>query len=114
MIFQIQYQLSFCLWVLAFNSDIAAKLNKFGVIPILADILTDAQKEKVSRIILAVFRVSEKNPSFLAAFSHDFTFIAELDRESGRSTSDQRELHLHGPVQSPQTARVHRTAQIRR
>ena len=56
MIFQIQYQLSFCLWVLAFNSDIAAKLNKFGVIPILADILTDAQKEKVSRIILAVFR----------------------------------------------------------
>merc|ERR1712112_283766 len=54
--FQIQYQLSFCLWVLAFHGDIAAKLNKFGVIPILADILTDAQKEKVSRIILAVFR----------------------------------------------------------
>ena len=49
-------QLSFCLWVLAYNSDLAAKLNKFGVIPILADILTDAQKEKVSRIILAVFR----------------------------------------------------------
>ena len=28
------------------------------MIPILADILADAQKEKVSRIILAVFRVS--------------------------------------------------------
>lgn len=56
--FQIQYQLSFCLWVLSFNVSIAEKLNKFGVIPILADILTDAQKEKVSRIILAVFRVS--------------------------------------------------------
>jgi V-type H+-transporting ATPase subunit H len=54
--FQIQYQLSFCLWVLTFNPKIAEKLNKFGVIPILADILTDAQKEKVSRIILAVFR----------------------------------------------------------
>lgn len=54
--FQIQYQLSFCLWVLTFNPAIAEKLNKFGVIPILADILTDAQKEKVSRIILAVFR----------------------------------------------------------
>merc|ERR1711862_584354 len=54
--FQIQYQLSFCLWVLAYNSEVAAKLNKFGVTPILADILTDAQKEKVSRIILAVFR----------------------------------------------------------
>lgn len=54
--FQLQYQLSFCLWVLTFNSGIAEKMNKFGVIPILADILTDAQKEKVSRIILAVFR----------------------------------------------------------
>ena len=54
--FQIQYQLSFCLWVLTFNAGIAEKLHKFGVIPILADILTDAQKEKVSRIILAVFR----------------------------------------------------------
>ena len=49
-------QLSFCLWVLTFNSGIAEKMHKFGVIPILADILTDAQKEKVSRIILAVFR----------------------------------------------------------
>eukprot|EP00096_Caligus_rogercresseyi_P005373 TRINITY_DN2071_c0_g1_i1.p1 TRINITY_DN2071_c0_g1~~TRINITY_DN2071_c0_g1_i1.p1 ORF type:complete len:476 (-),score=151.99 TRINITY_DN2071_c0_g1_i1:246-1673(-) len=54
--FQIQYQLSFCLWVLTFNTSIAEKLNKYGIIPILADILTDAQKEKVSRIILAVFR----------------------------------------------------------
>ena len=56
--FQIQYQLSFCLWVLTFNVTIAEKLNAYGVIPVLADILADAQKEKVSRIILAVFRVS--------------------------------------------------------
>ena len=34
----------------------ATKLNKFGVTPILAVVLSDAQKEKVSRIILAVFR----------------------------------------------------------
>merc|ERR1719189_2721850 len=54
--FQIQYQLTFCLWVLTFNSELATKLNKFGVIPILSDVLSDAQKEKVSRIILAVFR----------------------------------------------------------
>ena len=56
--FQIQYQLSFCLWVLTFNTKIAEKLNAYGLIPVLADILADAQKEKVSRIILAVFRVS--------------------------------------------------------
>merc|ERR1712055_192335 len=54
--FQIQYQLTFCLWVISFSSELATRLNKYGVIPILADILTDAQKEKVSRIILAVFR----------------------------------------------------------
>merc|ERR1719415_336716 len=54
--FQIQYQLTFCLWVTCFSIPLATKLNKYGVIPILADILSDAQKEKVSRIILAVFR----------------------------------------------------------
>jgi len=60
--FQIQYQLSFCLWVLTFNTTIAEKLNAYGVIPVLADILADAQKEKVSRIILAVFRNMIEKP----------------------------------------------------
>merc|ERR1719295_2137359 len=63
--FQIQYQLTFCLWVLSFNVGVATKLNKFGVIPILADILSDAQKEKVSRIILAVFRNLMEKPEEL-------------------------------------------------
>ncbi|XP_063227391.1 V-type proton ATPase subunit H isoform X2 [Bacillus rossius redtenbacheri] len=54
--FQIQYQLVFCLWVLTFNPLLAEKMNKFNVIPILADILSDSVKEKVTRIILAVFR----------------------------------------------------------
>ncbi|EDV33425.1 uncharacterized protein Dana_GF24362, isoform A [Drosophila ananassae] len=54
--FQVQYQLIFCLWVLTFNPLLAAKMNKFSVIPILADILSDCAKEKVTRIILAVFR----------------------------------------------------------
>ncbi|KAH8353456.1 V-type proton ATPase subunit H isoform X1 [Drosophila takahashii] len=54
--FQVQYQLIFCLWVLTFNPLLAAKMNKFSVIPILADILSDCAKEKVTRIILGVFR----------------------------------------------------------
>ncbi|XP_045478117.1 V-type proton ATPase subunit H isoform X1 [Harmonia axyridis] len=54
--FQIQYQLIFCLWVLTFNPLLAEKMNKFNVILILADILSDSVKEKVTRIILAVFR----------------------------------------------------------
>ncbi|XP_077293300.1 V-type proton ATPase subunit VhaSFD isoform X1 [Arctopsyche grandis] len=54
--FQVQYQLVFCLWVLTFNPLLAEKMNKFNVIPILADILSDSVKEKVTRIVLAVFR----------------------------------------------------------
>lgn len=54
--FQIQYQLIFCIWVLTFNSRLAERMNKLSVIPILADILSDSVKEKVTRIILAVFR----------------------------------------------------------
>lgn len=54
--FQVQYQLVFCLWVLTFHSLLAEKMNKFNVIPILADILSDSVKEKVTRIVLAVFR----------------------------------------------------------
>uniref|UniRef100_A0A2R5L869 V-type proton ATPase subunit H n=1 Tax=Ornithodoros turicata TaxID=34597 RepID=A0A2R5L869_9ACAR len=54
--FQIQYQLTFCLWVMTFNPTLAEKMNKFSVIPILADILSESGKEKVTRIILATFR----------------------------------------------------------
>lgn len=54
--FKVQYQLVFCLWVLTFNPLLAEKMNKFNVIPILADILSDCAKEKVTRIILAVLR----------------------------------------------------------
>lgn len=45
---KVQYQLIFCLWVLTFNPLLASKMNKFSVIPILADILNDCAKEKVS------------------------------------------------------------------
>ncbi|CAH0385987.1 unnamed protein product [Bemisia tabaci] len=56
--FQIQYQLIFCLWLLTFNPKFAQKMNRLGVIPILGDILSDFVTEKVTRIILAVFRKS--------------------------------------------------------
>lgn len=54
--FQVQYQLIFCLWVLTFNPLLSEKMNKFNAIPILSDILNDSAKDKVIRIILAVFR----------------------------------------------------------
>jgi len=69
--FQIQYQLSFCLWVMTFNTSIAERLNKTGVIPVLADILADAQKEKVSRIILAVFRNLIEKPEEISTIKEN-------------------------------------------
>nr|CAG4645453.1 EOG090X044C [Lynceus sp. MCZ IZ 141354] len=54
--FQVQYQLIFCLWVLTFSPKLVATMNKYSLIIILADILNDSVKDKVTRIILAVFR----------------------------------------------------------
>jgi len=54
--FQIQYQLTFCLWVLTFKQTIAENMNKYGVVPVLGDILSQSVKEKVTRITLAVLR----------------------------------------------------------
>jgi len=54
--FQLQYQLIFSLWLLAFHPDISGKIGENNVIPVLADILRNSQKEKVTRIIIATFR----------------------------------------------------------
>jgi V-type H+-transporting ATPase subunit H len=61
--FQIQYQLTFCLWVLTFDPPLADKLSKCNIVPILADILSESVKEKVTRIILATFRNLLEKPT---------------------------------------------------
>ncbi|GAV05740.1 hypothetical protein RvY_15821 [Ramazzottius varieornatus] len=63
--FQIQYQLVFCLWCMTFNPDLAERMNKYNVIPVLAAVLQDSQKEKVFRIILATFRNLLEKPEDL-------------------------------------------------
>lgn len=60
--FQIQYQTIFCVWLLAFTPEIATKLNQYNPVPVLADILGDAAKEKVTRIVLATFRNLVEKP----------------------------------------------------
>lgn len=57
--FQVQYQATFCIWLMAFSPDIASKIAKHNPVPILADILGEAAKEKVTRIVLATFRVRQ-------------------------------------------------------
>lgn len=51
-------------------------MNKFNVIPILADILSDSVKEKVTRIILAVFRnLIEKPEDATVAKEHCIAMV---------------------------------------
>ncbi|XP_043221898.1 V-type proton ATPase subunit H-like isoform X2 [Amphibalanus amphitrite] len=54
--FQCQYQLVFCLWVLTFNTEIAETISRYNLVPLLADILIDTEKEKVVRMCVATFR----------------------------------------------------------
>ncbi|XP_022700365.1 V-type proton ATPase subunit H-like isoform X1 [Varroa jacobsoni] len=54
--FQMQYQCTFCLWVLAFNGPLCARMSQMNIVPVLADLLTQSQKEKVTRIVLATLR----------------------------------------------------------
>jgi len=61
--FQIQYQLTFCIWCLTFNPKLSEQMNRYNVIPILADILSESVKEKVTRIILATFRNLLEKPT---------------------------------------------------
>ncbi|KAJ8321852.1 hypothetical protein KUTeg_000323 [Tegillarca granosa] len=43
---QLRLPLTFCLWCLTFNLAIAEKMNKYNIIPILADNLSESAKEK--------------------------------------------------------------------
>nr|GAT55484.1 v-type proton ATPase subunit h [Mycena chlorophos] len=54
---QMSYQVAFCLWLLSFEQNIAAEINKkYDIIPLLIDVAQGAVKEKVIRVIVATFR----------------------------------------------------------
>ncbi|XP_041101896.1 V-type proton ATPase subunit H-like [Polyodon spathula] len=54
--FQLQYQMIFCIWLLAFSPQMCEFLRRYNVVPAMSDILQESVKEKVTRIILAGFR----------------------------------------------------------
>jgi V-type H+-transporting ATPase subunit H len=55
---QIQYQAIYIIWLLSFEVEIAAKLEKvYHVVPLLREISKSAIKEKVIRIIISTFKV---------------------------------------------------------
>lgn len=65
--FQLQYQMIFSIWLLAFSPQMCEYLRRCNIVPVLSDILQESVKEKVTRIILATFRVSagHKHESFV-------------------------------------------------
>merc|ERR1719239_251725 len=93
--FQVQYQLVFCLWCLSMNPDLANKMNKGNIIPVLADVLSDAIKEKVTRIVLATFRnMLEKVTEDFVRQEHAVSMVQckvlkHLELQEGRSHQDE-------------------------
>ncbi|XP_065193460.1 V-type proton ATPase subunit H-like [Sycon ciliatum] len=61
--FQMQYQLIFCLWLMAYSSTVATAVIELNAIPVLADALKGSGKEKVTRIILAALRNLLEKPA---------------------------------------------------
>ncbi|KAI9322897.1 armadillo-type protein [Dichotomocladium elegans] len=61
---QVLYELCFAIWLLTFDQEIAANLNrKYDVIPTLIEVAKSAVKEKVIRVIVATFKnMIEKAP----------------------------------------------------
>jgi hypothetical protein len=70
--------------VLSFSPELATKLNKFGVIPILADILSDAQKEKV-----------------LVCFLHPERKSSSQEKENGMDNANGIRLDTLNPGPDP-------------
>ncbi|KAG8812638.1 H(+)-transporting V1 sector ATPase subunit H [Serendipita sp. 399] len=67
---QMTYQVSFCIWLLTFETEVAKDINKwklkrqYDIIPILTEAAQSAVKEKVFRVILATFHnLVEKAPA---------------------------------------------------
>lgn len=53
------YELTFAIWLLTFDADIAKNLDKkCQIIPTLVELAKSAVKEKIIRVIIATFRVS--------------------------------------------------------
>lgn len=76
--FQLQYQMIFSIWLLAFSPQMCEHLRRYNIIPVLSDILQESVKEKVTRIILAAFRVSGLFGNILVCSNICVTFSTVL------------------------------------
>ncbi|EFC48228.1 vacuolar ATP synthase subunit H [Naegleria gruberi] len=64
---QILYEVSACLWMLTFHENAVSFFQNESLVPKLHDVLKCAQKEKVIRVILFIFKNLMKYPKFVTA-----------------------------------------------
>ncbi|CAO3596777.1 unnamed protein product [Absidia cylindrospora] len=85
------YQVLFALWLLSFQSTIAAHVNgKYDVIPTLMEIAKSAVKEKVIRITMAIFKnLIERAPKNNLAAMLVADLLSFVQHLSTRKWSDQ-------------------------
>ncbi|PWN49897.1 ARM repeat-containing protein [Violaceomyces palustris] len=88
---QITYQATLVLWLLSFDKEIAEGINsKFGVATILTDVARNAVKEKVIRVIVAIFRnLLEKAPEANASALLGAKALTLCQNLSTRKWSDE-------------------------
>ncbi|OAF67531.1 V-ATPase subunit H [Intoshia linei] len=54
--YQLQYQLTFCLWLISFKQEYCSYIISLDVVNIMCQIVRESTKEKVARMIFATFR----------------------------------------------------------
>ncbi|KAJ8651800.1 hypothetical protein O0I10_012621 [Lichtheimia ornata] len=87
---QMQYQIIFCLWLLTFEGEIAANINRqYDIVPKLTEIAKAAVKEKVIRVAVATLRnLVEKAPAENLAAMLVVKLLPFMENLSSRKWSD--------------------------
>ncbi|KAL8578409.1 hypothetical protein ACOMHN_014908 [Nucella lapillus] len=92
--FQLTYQLVFCMWCLSFNPVLAERMSSLHLVPTLIDIFAGTEREKVKRIVLALFRNMLEKPEHSAVIQEYVLsmirckFIKHVGSYNGNSTDN--------------------------
>lgn len=96
--FQLTYQLVFCMWCLSFNPLLAERMNGLNLVPIMIDIFSGTEREKVKRIVLALFRnMLEKTEEHAVVQDYVLSMIRckvakHVESWNGKNTSTDNDI----------------------
>ncbi|GEM07701.1 V-type H+-transporting ATPase 54 kD subunit [Rhodotorula toruloides] len=88
---QLQYQLAFCFWLPLFDQTVAAQINaRYNVVPLLLDLVKQAIKAKIVRIMVPTFRyLITKAPEQNLAAMLTVKILPWLQTLQGRKFGDE-------------------------